>query len=158
MVADLLNGIRAWKGNAAKKCIMFQMVVLQFLQDVKCSQDTTQATSFKTIGHLRGREVCRASPGYIAYLLWRKLTCLSNSETPHQPNSKLQQAVASFIDWLSNTPPSWAAYWAIMTDRLLVLDKSLIPYDFTITFYVLFGQNRLPLNKSIDDRAHSSNI
>eukprot|EP00957_Ditylum_brightwellii_P027985 2114130-Ditylum_brightwellii.AAC.1 len=35
----------------------------------------------------------------------------------------LQEEIAEWADWLSNTSPSWAAYCAIIACRLVALDK-----------------------------------
>ena len=39
-------------------------------------------------------------------------------------SGKLRQIVAEFREWISNGRPPWAAYRAMMSGRLIVLDKS----------------------------------
>ena len=38
-------------------------------------------------------------------------------------SNNLRQAMANFCEWLANTSPPWAAYRALMTRRLVALDK-----------------------------------
>ena len=37
----------------------------------------------------------------------------------------LREEMAAWTNWLANTAPPWAAYWAMMTNRLVALDKQL---------------------------------
>ncbi len=38
-------------------------------------------------------------------------------------SSKLQEEMASWVDWLTNYNPPWAMYWALMAQQLVALDK-----------------------------------
>ncbi len=38
-------------------------------------------------------------------------------------SSKLRQEMADWVEWLSNGSPPWAAYRALMCQRLVALDK-----------------------------------
>ena len=38
-------------------------------------------------------------------------------------SEELRVVVASLSDWMSNYPPPWAAYYALMACRLLAIDK-----------------------------------
>jgi hypothetical protein len=55
---------------------------------------------------------------------------------------ELRQAVADFMDWLSNASPLWAAYRAIMDGRLLALNKSpgIRPVGIGETWRQLFAK------------------
>ena len=37
--------------------------------------------------------------------------------------AELRLIVGDFFEWLGNGRPPWAAYWALMSGRLIVLDK-----------------------------------
>ena len=38
-------------------------------------------------------------------------------------SAELRLIVGDFIEWLGNGRPPWAAYWALMSGRLIALDK-----------------------------------
>ena len=38
-------------------------------------------------------------------------------------STNLRQVMANLCEWLANTSPPWAAYRALMTRRLVALDK-----------------------------------
>ena len=38
-------------------------------------------------------------------------------------SAELRQIVGNFVEWLGNGRPPWAAYWALMSGRLIALDK-----------------------------------
>ena len=40
-----------------------------------------------------------------------------------EDSTRLHTSVETFVDWKANGSPPWAAYWAFMSDRLIVLDK-----------------------------------
>ena len=38
-------------------------------------------------------------------------------------SAELRLIVGDFVEWLGNGRPPWAAYWALMSGRLIALDK-----------------------------------